>query len=75
MQFRVASKVVGTYPYTFDFDTFDFDTFDFDTFDFDTFKSVAFKKKIIDFLDELGNFKQKKIFSLFLKMTLLKVYG
>ena len=32
---KSVSLVVGTYPYTFDFDTFDFDTF----------KSVVFKKK------------------------------
>ena len=37
---------------------------DFDTFKNDTFKSVIFiKKKLIDFLDELGNFKQKKIYT------------
>ena len=30
------------------------------SFDFDTFKSVIIKKNyLIDFLDELGNFKQK----------------
>ena len=33
-------------------------SFDFDTFKNDTFKSVIFKNKnLIDFLDELGNFK------------------
>ena len=41
---------VGIYPHTFDFRTLKNDTF----------KSVIFKKKFLtDFLDELGNFKQK----------------
>ena len=30
--------------------------FYYDSLDFDTFKSVIFEKRIIHFLDELGNF-------------------
>ena len=57
---------MGTYPPY---------TFHFDNFDFDTFKSVVFKKKfLIDFLDELGNFKQKKFYTFFENDTFESVW-